>query len=67
MREERKDRRIMKKRTRRRNKTGKANSRFTSLSHTHKMQSELKTHEEIASMKQEHWAEMQELWEEMMR
>lgn len=47
--------------------TGKINSRFRSLTGK-KLQSELKTHdEEIASMKQEQWAKMQELWEEMMR
>lgn len=56
-----------KKRRKRRRVTRKINSRFRSLTGK-KLQSELKTHdEEIASMKQEHWAKMQRLWEEMMR
>lgn len=51
----------------RKGRTGKPKGRFRSLLWK-KMQSELKTHdEEIASMKQEHWTEMQEIWEEMVR
>lgn len=38
------------------------------LSQEKKLPSELKTHdEEIASMKQDHWAETKMLWEEMER
>lgn len=48
-------------------RTGKAKNRFRSFTRK-KLQSELKTHDkEIASMHQEHWAETQELWEEMVR
>lgn len=50
-------------------RTGKANNRFRSLT-IEKLRSELKTHdEEIASMKQDHWAETPKsfLWEEMVR
>lgn len=41
---------------------GKTKSRVKSILRKKKLQSELKTHDkEIASMKQEHWTEMQEL------
>lgn len=48
-------------------KAGRASNRFRSLTRK-KLPSELKTHdEEIASMKQDHWAETRKLWEEMER